>query len=53
MAVTIKSDALRNFEAFVQFRKGEKHPLRSATFSESKSKPFLKEALLHGCFSRF
>ena len=44
--------ALRNFVLFVQFRKLEKHPWRSVTFSEVACL-LLKVILLHGCFSRF
>ena len=39
-------DALRDLVPFAQFKKREKHPLRSATL-------VLKVTLLHGCFSRF
>ena len=41
--------ALRDFVRFIQFRKREKHPSRSDTFS----KTLLKVSLLHGCFLRF
>ena len=30
-------DGLRNLESFVQFKKREKHPWRSVTFSNTKS----------------
>ena len=38
-------DALHDLVPFVQFKKGEKHPWMSVTFS--------KVAGLHGCFSCF
>ena len=38
-------DALRDSVPFVQFKKQEKHPWKSVTFS--------KVTLLHGCFPRF
>ena len=40
-------NTLRVLVPFVIFKKSEKHPWRSVTFS------LLKVALLHGCFSRF
>ena len=40
-------DALRNLVPFVQFKKREKHPCRSVTFSN------VKVTLLHGYFLRF
>ena len=40
-------DALPDLVSFVQFKKREKQPWRSVTFS------LLKVALLHVCFSRF
>ena len=47
-------DALRNLVPFVQFKKHEKHLLRSATFSKAASslQLYLNVTLLHGCFSR-
>ena len=51
--------ALRDFVPFVQFKKREKHPWGSVTFSKvagfSRLQPasLLKVTLLHGCFSRF
>ena len=39
--------ALHDLVPFVQFKKREKHPWRSVTFT------LLKVALLHGCFSHF
>ena len=47
-------DALRDLVPFVQFKKREKHLLRSVNFS-SRLKPatLLKLTLVHGCFSRF
>ena len=44
-----KCDALRDLVPFVQFKKREKHPWRSVTFSTT----LLRVTLLHGCFSRF
>ena len=46
-----KYGALRDLVQFVQFKKHEKHPWRSVTFSQSAT--LLKVTLLHGCFSRF
>ena len=43
-------DALHDLIPFVQFKKPEKHPQRSVTFSKAT---LLKVALLYGCFSRF
>ena len=38
----------------VQFKKREKHPWRSVTFSKvAGSATLLTVTLLHGCFSRF
>ena len=42
---------LRDLVLFVQFKKREKYPWRSVTFS--KVAILLKVTLLHGCFSRF
>ena len=44
-AVTNTCDALRDLVPILQFKKREKHPWRSVTFS--------KVTLLHGSFSRF
>ena len=41
-------DALRDLLPFVQFKKREKHPWRSA-----KPATLLKVTTLHECFSRF
>ena len=48
-------DALRDLVPFVQFKKREKHPWMSVTFSKMAGQPatLLKVTLLHGCFSRF
>ena len=49
-------DALRDLVPFAQFKKREKHPKRSVTFSKvasNKSANLLKVTLLHGRFSRF
>ena len=46
---------MRDLVSFVQFKKREKHPWRSITFSKVagfKPANLLKVALLHGCFSR-
>ena len=43
-------DLLGDLVSLVQFRKHEKHPLRSATFSKVA---LLKVTLLYGCFSDF
>ena len=48
----INKDAWRNLVPFVQFKKCEKHPWRSATFSKVASATLLKVILHHGCFSR-
>ena len=47
--------ALWDLVPFVQFKKREKHPCRSFTFSKVACKPatLLKVTLRHGCFSRF
>ena len=45
-------DALRDLLPFVQFRKREKHPWRSVTFSKVAGFS-LKVPLLHGYFSYF
>ena len=42
--------ALGDLVSFVQFKKREKHPWRSITFSKVAG---LKLTLLHWCFSRF
>ena len=47
-----KCDALRDLVSFVQFKKREKHPWRSVTFSKVAGS-LLKVTLLHGCFSHF
>ena len=49
-------DALRDLVPFIQFKKREKHPWRSATFIKVaglKTATLIKVVLLHGCFSRF
>ena len=46
----MRSDALRNLVPFAQFKKREKEPWRSVTFS--KAVGFI-EGLSHECFSRF
>ena len=54
--IKIHCDALRNLVPFVQFKKCEKHPWRSITFSKVVGwipATSLKVTLLHGCFSRF
>ena len=46
-------DVLRDLVPFVQFKKREKHPWRSVTFSEVagiQPTTLLKVILLHGCF---
>ena len=49
-----KCGALRDFVAFVQFKKREKQPWRSVTVSKvAEPATLLKVTLLHGCFSRF
>ena len=45
-----KCGALRDLVPFVQFKKREKNPWRSVTFSKVAG---LKVTLLHGCFSCF
>ena len=47
----ILCDVFCNLVPFVQFKKREKHPCRSATFSKPATS--LKVTLLDGCFSRF
>ena len=42
--------ALRDLVQFVQFKKREKDPWRSVTFSQSAT--LVKATLLHGCFLR-
>ena len=44
-----KCGALRNLVPFVQFKKREKHPWRSVTFTAT----LLKVTLLYRCFGRF
>ena len=50
-------DALRNLVTFVQFKKREKLPWKSDTFSilfvKLKPATLLKVSLLYGCFSHF
>ena len=49
-------DVFRDLVPFVQFKKGQKHPWRSATFGKVPdvwSATFLKVTLLHRCFSLF
>ena len=48
-------DTLRDLLPFVQFKKHEKHPWRSVTFSKVVGLPatLLKLTLLHECFSCF
>ena len=49
-------DALRDLVPFVRFKKHEKDPWRSVTFSKNagcKPATLLKVTLLHGSFSRF
>ena len=51
-----KSDALHDLVPFVQFKKPEKRPWRSVTFSKiagQKPTTLLKVTFLHGCFPRF
>ena len=48
--LSLVCDALRDLVSFVQFKKREKHPWRSVTFSIVM---LLKVTLLHGCFSPF
>ena len=45
------SDVLRDLVPFVQFKKHEKHPWRSVTYSQSAT--LLNKTLLYGCFLRF
>ena len=52
--------ALRDLVLFVQFKRREKHPWKSFTFSKNRLKTFrlksatlLKVALISGCFSCF
>ena len=48
--------ALRDLLTFVQYKKREKHPWRSANFSKVTGltpATLLKLTFLHGCFSRF
>ena len=49
-------DPLRDLLQFVQFKKLEKHPWKSVTFSKvagEKPTTLLKVTLFHGCFSCF
>ena len=50
-------DALRDLVPFIQFKKREKHPWRSVTFSKAacrlKPATLLKVTLLYSCFARF
>ena len=46
-------DALHDLVPFVQFKKREKRPWRSATLLKLKPATLLKLTLFHGCFSRF
>ena len=49
-------DALRDLVPFIQFKKREKYPWRSATFIKVaglKTATLIKVVLHHGCFSRF
>ena len=49
-------DVLRELASFAQFKKCEKHPWRSATFSKVaglKPATLLKVKFLHGCFLGF
>ena len=45
--------ALRDLLLFVQFKKRQKHPCRSVTFSKVTFSTLLKVSLLYVCFSRF
>ena len=45
--------ALRDLVPFLQFKKHEKHPWRSVTFSRLQPATLLKVTLLHGCFLCF
>ena len=48
--------ALRDLVAFVQFKRGKKHPWRSVNLSNVaglKPATLLKLTFLHGCFSHF
>ena len=46
-----KLNVLRDLVPFVRFKKREKYPWRSVTFSTVEG--LVKVTLLHGCFSRF
>ena len=46
-AFGLSCDALHDLVPFIQFKKREKHPWRSITFSK------VAGTLPHGCFSRF
>ena len=50
-----KCGVLRDLVPCAQFKKREKHPWRSVTFSKVAAQPatLLKVTLLHGCFSCF
>ena len=51
-----KCDALRDLAPFVQFKKREKTPWKSVSFSKVagfKPATLLKLTLVHGCLSRF
>ena len=48
-----KWDTLRGLVPFVQFKKREKHPWRSGTFSKVAAATLLKVALFRECFPRF
>ena len=48
----MKCDALRDFVPFAQFKKREKQPWRSDTFSKVAA-TLLKVSFLHEYFSRF
>ena len=49
--IGIICDALCDLVPFVQFKKREKHPWGTVTFS--KVAGFSKVTIHHGCFSRF
>ena len=53
--IDCKCDALWDLVPFLQFKKREKHPCRSITFSKVAgfSILLLKVTLLHGCFQVF
>ena len=56
LACIHKCGALRDLIPLVQFKKREKHPWRSVTYSKAAGfslQLLLKVTLLHGCFSRF